>query len=115
MLSKVFIIASAVTVFRSVEMLMAALFMRQFNPSVPTMEATSSDAERTLCSLTTSKGVKFYSAIILLKRQDYKRDCGIMAILTTVSRCCQALLLLGVKSKSFILHMDQHSMCSGIR
>lgn len=73
LLSKAFIIASAVTVFRSVEMLMAALLMRQFSPSVPTMEATSSDAERMLCSLTISEGVKFVQCLFYQKDKKTQR------------------------------------------
>ena len=46
---------------------MAALFMRQFNPSVPTMEATSSEAECMLGSLTTSENGE--RAILLFKKR----------------------------------------------
>lgn len=46
--------ASGVTVFRSVDRLMAALFMRQFSPSLPSIDDTACNAESILDGLTTS-------------------------------------------------------------
>jgi hypothetical protein len=67
LLSKVFIMASGVTVFRSVDRLMAALFMRQFSPSLPSIDDTACNAESILDWLTTSDTKEIIDPITIQK------------------------------------------------
>lgn len=74
---KVFIMASGVTVSMSVEMLMAALLIRQFSPLLPTMDCTSVKAELILCWLSVSvKMTENFEQKIICRLQPCKYQYG---------------------------------------